>query len=483
MPSTKSPQDPDYNRFEKFFKLWRGVNKTTDVAAVPDNQVTEAINVRPTIDGYEERGGQTKWTTFPTSGTVEGMHEAGDIGAPSGVFQLPPYTGFPGGAITTLDGKLYFLWTLFNGTEATGMVLDIGSTGSARQQTLDNGTVQYAGLHGDSYKTGTSNIEFDVTSINTVGSLPLPTGSPASIGILSSICQTQTGVIYVYFETDDPTQDNVVYIFDPASGSFTADTSFTEASGNRHRGRLIAYGADKVLLCQGSSGTPTQAKIFLRKSDGTWVQIARPTVASFDCWGGAVEYGANVYFFGSPNVFDDAAPMANPNILVWDKNEVTLTMTVVADFRADVLGSVVLGAGSYLAAFGAASMGGNLYYGWNSWDGDINDPVDAALKGSYIGKFDGATWTHKWSTTTASVTALDLFTPRIRSGSLGFIVNSGTDFVMWSGGVHEFTSNLFGTAGFRVSFASAAVLETVEFIGPSPITGAHSSGGGVVLTP
>lgn len=86
MPSPKTGGDPDFSRFEfrsgvRGFPNWKGVNKEGSTAYPDGNQLRDGINIRPTITGVKCRGGQLKATDSAMSGTVDGIWDAGDIGA------------------------------------------------------------------------------------------------------------------------------------------------------------------------------------------------------------------------------------------------------------------------------------------------------------------------------------------------------------------------------------------------------------------
>lgn len=88
MPSPKSGGDPDFERFDfraksRGFPLWKGVDGEgdRDPAAQDANKLVDAINIRPVLDGYKCRGGLDKTVTVPATSDLDGLWEAGDIGA------------------------------------------------------------------------------------------------------------------------------------------------------------------------------------------------------------------------------------------------------------------------------------------------------------------------------------------------------------------------------------------------------------------
>jgi hypothetical protein len=100
MPSNKTPTDPDHQPFNQRPKVWMGMSVQSDIGTIKDNQTHFLENTRFTIDGYRERGGQTKGTTDEIPETVNSIFEAGDIGAASAVSSaLAPgiYIGGGGG--------------------------------------------------------------------------------------------------------------------------------------------------------------------------------------------------------------------------------------------------------------------------------------------------------------------------------------------------------------------------------------------------
>lgn len=86
MPSAKYPTDPDFKPFEfktsvGGFPSWAGVSKQGSTAFPEANQLREGTNIRPVVGGYRVRGGLTKAATNAVGGSLDGLFEAGDIGA------------------------------------------------------------------------------------------------------------------------------------------------------------------------------------------------------------------------------------------------------------------------------------------------------------------------------------------------------------------------------------------------------------------
>lgn len=97
----KQPTDPDYVKFEyrsriQGFPLWRGVQQEGDAAFTDPDQIRTGINIRSAQDGYKSRGGLTRAISNTASSDLDGIFEAGDIGAPA--LDVAPgsraYTGF-----------------------------------------------------------------------------------------------------------------------------------------------------------------------------------------------------------------------------------------------------------------------------------------------------------------------------------------------------------------------------------------------------
>lgn len=86
MPSPKYPSDPDFNPFDlrpgtRNFPKLQGINKEGDPSSIPPNQIRDGINIRPDVDGYRARGGQTKGASTQASSDVDGLFDASDLGA------------------------------------------------------------------------------------------------------------------------------------------------------------------------------------------------------------------------------------------------------------------------------------------------------------------------------------------------------------------------------------------------------------------
>lgn len=88
------PTDPENIPFELVptitLPTWKGINRQGGAAAIHDYELRHAVNIRPTDDGYRERGGQGKFITSPV-GSIEGIFEFGDLGAPHGGPLWPEY--------------------------------------------------------------------------------------------------------------------------------------------------------------------------------------------------------------------------------------------------------------------------------------------------------------------------------------------------------------------------------------------------------
>lgn len=104
MPSPKRGTDRDHSPFEFLVGVtlpkWRGVNKEASPAAPEDGQLRDGVNIRPIQDGYVSRSGQEKLTSSAV-GSIEGMFEAGDRGAPHPA-------DLPIGPPESDDGVVYF---------------------------------------------------------------------------------------------------------------------------------------------------------------------------------------------------------------------------------------------------------------------------------------------------------------------------------------------------------------------------------------
>ena len=104
MPNPKRGTDRDHNPFEFLVGVtipkWRGISKQGSAAAPDEEQLRAGINIRPIQDGYISRPGQSKLTASAV-GSIEGMFEAGDRGAPQPA-DLP--TGPP----ESDNGVIYF---------------------------------------------------------------------------------------------------------------------------------------------------------------------------------------------------------------------------------------------------------------------------------------------------------------------------------------------------------------------------------------
>jgi len=86
MPSPKYGTDEDYNPFEfrtgiAGFPSWAGISRQGSAAYPEANQLRDAINVRPVVGGYRNRGGLSRAATNAAAAGLDGIFEAGDIGA------------------------------------------------------------------------------------------------------------------------------------------------------------------------------------------------------------------------------------------------------------------------------------------------------------------------------------------------------------------------------------------------------------------
>jgi hypothetical protein len=86
MPSPKYGTDPDYSPFEfrtgiAGFPSWAGISKQGSPTFPDANQLRETVNVRPVVGGLKCRGGMVKASSNFTTGDLDGIFEAGDIGA------------------------------------------------------------------------------------------------------------------------------------------------------------------------------------------------------------------------------------------------------------------------------------------------------------------------------------------------------------------------------------------------------------------
>ena len=167
MPSPKRGTDPEHHPFEYLVGVtiprWKGINKQASAASPQEDELRHAINVRPIQDGYISRPGQAKLTASAL-GSIEGMFEAGDRGAPSPVDLPPPPT--PGNlfmsahnssgetvllSYNTTSGVLTgSVWDAVAGTYYRDLFLFLGSNGT---------------LYGASSKVNGSNVQVSVHSI------------------------------------------------------------------------------------------------------------------------------------------------------------------------------------------------------------------------------------------------------------------------------------------------------------------------------
>lgn len=87
MPSSKHATDPDYHEFILKAGIgntarWKGVRLQGAAASLRPGEIRRGENIRPTGDGYIERGGQAKFITTPAGAKIDGIWDAGDTGAP-----------------------------------------------------------------------------------------------------------------------------------------------------------------------------------------------------------------------------------------------------------------------------------------------------------------------------------------------------------------------------------------------------------------
>lgn len=86
MPAPKSPSDDGFNRFDfrvgvHNFPNWGGVSQEGSSACPMANQLRAGTNIRPFNSGYKARGGQSRAVDTIATGKLDGVFDAGDIGA------------------------------------------------------------------------------------------------------------------------------------------------------------------------------------------------------------------------------------------------------------------------------------------------------------------------------------------------------------------------------------------------------------------
>ncbi len=109
MPPPSKPTDPDHYPFELAPNLtlgqWKGMNKQGSSSNPKDDEIRLGINIRPSGDGYRERGGQEKIISPSVVGPIEGIFEFTDIGAPGDSDLIePPAEGFYSISLSGADG-------------------------------------------------------------------------------------------------------------------------------------------------------------------------------------------------------------------------------------------------------------------------------------------------------------------------------------------------------------------------------------------
>ncbi len=386
MPSFKTPTEPDFHRFDKRFRLWGGVNKTRDPAAIGDNQLVEGINIRPTVDGYKERPGLERWTTFPVSGTIEGIHEAGDIGAPATSFFPPagvviptgPFAGYIGTGITASNGEMYVPFS--DGTNLR--IYRLGSSGSGRQHVID--TNYLANFHVDSIGLSA----YTTPVITLMDSFALPTA-----GWVTSIAEAG-GQFFIFLNPAAGAADAEAYIWDPVAHTLTLDEAF---AGRQDSGYLFTVdGTSEVMWCAHAEGADSGGQ-WVRKTDTTWNALARSGYGENLMGLTYAKLGANHYYGGFARHYLAADA---PSIIKWDGNTATLLTTMPLDLRFSITGVAI---GGNPAVHAMKAHEGYIYYVWNASLApsypvfpQLDEATNALLRGCYIGRSDGTTWTSKW---------------------------------------------------------------------------------------
>ena len=87
MPSPSKPTDPHFNTFELRAGIgatdkWRGVRFQGSNAMLRPGDLRQGQNIRPSGDGYRERGGLQKILVTPAGAKIDGIFDFSDIGKP-----------------------------------------------------------------------------------------------------------------------------------------------------------------------------------------------------------------------------------------------------------------------------------------------------------------------------------------------------------------------------------------------------------------
>lgn len=86
MPGPDKPTDPGFNTFELRAGIgatdkWRGIRLQGASSMLRPGDLRQGQNIRPTKDGYTERGGLSKVITTPAASKIDGIFDFGDVGA------------------------------------------------------------------------------------------------------------------------------------------------------------------------------------------------------------------------------------------------------------------------------------------------------------------------------------------------------------------------------------------------------------------
>lgn len=455
MPSPKNPTDPDFGRFDfrtkvKGFPVWKGVEAEGDrdpAAGTEPNELLNAINIRPVLDGYKCRGGQLKAATNNATSDLDGIWEASDVGAATEeAATAPPPVAISLFGTNVSDARLQFLDILLaDGTETVynignllgsgidPMYLTDGPTGEAMFIVGSSDGLLYVpclqsrasdGFHRDLLLKITQSSGYS-TAVVALSAYYDPTSTDQGGPHMVVEDGATAGNFFVRRTGNESTINTNTLVYLDASGVVTVDDTlpinYGTGSGDKVDGvwgRLFVCNSTvyQLAFTESSGGDPTANILRKRTGAGIWVDItaylpAPPANKAFFP-DKALVYSSGAYIFG--RYMQTSSGGANaPQVLNMSSGDV---VTIATSFPA----------GSSFR--GAALFSSKIYFLLNKSDGHL-----------WLGSFDGATWdtaVHDFGSGVSGVglgpVGSSLYALTERAGNREILKSSGSDVTTWS---------------------------------------------------
>lgn len=425
----KKKTDPDFYPFEfrsktKGFPNWVGVNKEGDPSFIPANQLVDGVNVRPELEGYRARGGQSKAASNAASSRLDGIYEASDIGAVVTTAAPPSpgrYVFFRGERAGFTAPVMFF----YDTTGATMVVNQVGNT-------IASGTPPIYKQSFRQVTLGQDRKIYFCTGVDSVG------GGAAFTPTLLQMVRSPFSAASVYSLTANstPPQEFANVLEDPSSpGSFYLTTQyFDDGSAPDHRDAKVYHttlGLDDTAVKTGLGeafpflasfngtiyavhGWPSPGSYELirkRLSAGSWSNLTLPShPAGMD---------ATPLSCGQPVVYNSKLWVPGHLVQIAGGNTVPWAVSVTASDVVTYEHQVSSTAGRFFfGGFFRADI--YLYYTWGATD--LTSP-------NYLGRYDGSTWNDTYyqiDTTYGGIALLYVNGPVLASDGNYYMVMSNT---------------------------------------------------------